>query len=108
MPQIFLAFKSRVQKTVRAGEGDVSAAASAQQRDDREYQIRELAHIGHAGHCLTHRRLTFERHVEHGDDHDAAQIFGQLIHAGLGVLRQENQNADGSGDDGSGRQRKAE
>ena len=46
-----------IQKTMCTGECDVTAAASAKQGNNREYQIREFVQMSNTADCLNNRRF---------------------------------------------------
>ena len=108
MRKIFLSGISGVKKTVRTGECDISAAASSEKRDERKDKGTHIARVENTAHSVPYRRFGFDRHIENHDDHDTSKIFCQLIHAGLRVLGEEDQDSDDSRDKGSNRRRNSE
>ena len=108
MRKIFLSGISGVKKTVRTGECDISAAASSEKRDERKDKGTHIARVENTAHSVPYRRFGFDRHIENYDDHDTSKVFCQLIHAGLRVLGEEDQDSDDSRDKGSNRRRYSE
>ena len=61
-----------IQKTMGTGECDVTAAASAKQGNNREYQVREFVQMSNAADCLNNRRFGTECYIKYGNNHDAS------------------------------------
>ena len=85
-----------VQQTVGTGEGDVAAAGAAQQGGQRgehaAVRVQQLVKAAQALGHLTQRGLGDDGHHQHGDEDDGGQDGGHLVHDGLGVLVDEDDN----------------
>ena len=81
-----------VQQTVRAGEGDVTAAGAAQQGNHGEKQVDGLFRREYSHNGSTHRGLRGNTHIEDNHQDDAPHDLGNLIHQSFAALGQENAN----------------
>ena len=101
MAHVLRAGDTGVQQPVGAGEGDVAAAGAAQQGGQRGegvvLRVQQIVHPGHALGHLTQRRLGDAGHYQHGDEDDGGQEGGHLIHDGLGVLVDKDDDAQAAG-----------
>ena len=95
------ALNTSVDQTVSTGEGDVAAAGAAQQGGQNDEHGGELVESNQTGSDLADGRLGDDGDDQNGDQDDGGQDGGDLIHNGLSVLVQEDDDAQAAGHNGA-------
>ncbi len=97
---IFLPGDARVDQTMRARKGDVSADRAAQNRQDRiKRSLQSGRRHKRIFQRVPYRRLHNEDDHQNYDNHDAAQHLRNRIHGCLRILQAEYRDGDRRRDD---------
>ena len=97
-----LAAPARIEQLVCAGEGDVTAAGAAEQRDHDGNEFLGILRGKDMGDRIADGGLCHESHDQHNDDNNAAEDLGDPSDDVVCLLGKENADSKHAADDDTG------